>query len=65
MCLMSRTSTAAAPVIAAGDNREAIAQGSIEARLRRRRAGAAANVLTGAMGIPSGQTSVPRLGDAA
>jgi|TARA_R110002074_G_scaffold373449_6_gene549441 hypothetical protein len=43
----------AAPKIAASDNREANQQGDIEARLRKRRAGAAANVLTSAIGIPS------------
>ncbi|MEO1024034.1 MAG: hypothetical protein AAFX07_00590 [Pseudomonadota bacterium] len=47
-------SSSAAPIIAARDNSEAIQQGAIEARLRQRRAGAAANVLTSAMGIPSG-----------
>jgi hypothetical protein len=39
--------------IAATDNREALAQGDAEARLRRIRAGAAANILTSARGIPS------------
>jgi hypothetical protein len=38
--------------IAAYDNREATEAADTEARLRRRRAGAAANVLTGPMGIP-------------
>ncbi len=45
----------------ASDNREAFRQASIEARLRRRRAGAAANVLTGPSGIPS----VRRMGEVA
>jgi hypothetical protein len=43
-------------MIAASDNREALQQADIEARLRKRRAGAAANVLTGATGIPSTAT---------
>lgn len=47
--------------VAAHDNREALAQADVEARLRRRRAGAAANVLTGASGIPS----TPQLGGVA
>jgi hypothetical protein len=43
----------AAPLIAAYDNTEAVQQGAIEGRLRRMRAGAAANVLTSPTGIPS------------
>ena len=42
--------------VAAYDNREALAQADMEAALRRRRRGAAANVLTGPMGIPSTAT---------
>lgn len=42
--------------IAAVDNREAIQQGDIEARLRRKRAGAAANILTSPSGIPATPT---------
>lgn len=54
MCLPKpKMPTIAAPQIAAMDNREATQQGDIEARLRKRRAGAAANVLTSAIGIPS------------
>lgn len=52
MCLSS-PKMPAPQKIAAYDNSEAIRQSDIEARLRRRRAGAAANVLTGAMGIPA------------
>lgn len=52
MCMPSGSS-AAAPRIAATDNAEASQQADIEARMRRRRAGAAANVLTSAMGIPA------------
>jgi hypothetical protein len=42
--------------IAAYDNQEALNQADIEARLRQRRAGAAANVLTGPVGIPATRT---------
>lgn len=42
--------------VAAYDNREALAQADMEAALRRRRRGAAANILTGPMGIPSTAT---------
>lgn len=63
MCDFSpNTKSAAAPIIASRDNREAIQQGAIEARLRRARAGAAANVLTSPMGIPSGAARVPAMG---
>ncbi|WP_182446631.1 hypothetical protein [Cereibacter sphaeroides] len=44
------------PPVAAVDNSEALAQADIEARLRKRRAGAAADVLTGPTGIPATQT---------
>lgn len=47
--------------IASYDNAQAYAQADIEARLRRRRAGAAANVLTSPTGIPA----TPRLGGVA
>lgn len=40
------------PKVAAVDNTEAIAQGDLEARLRRRRGGAAKDILTSAVGIP-------------
>jgi len=57
MC-MSRPKMPAAqkPQVAAYDNTEALKQGDIEARLRRRRAGAAADVLTGPAGIPATAT---------
>ena len=46
-----------APIqISAIDNRQAMMQGDLEARLRRRRAGAAADILTGATGIPATAT---------
>lgn len=56
MCFIKTPKPPAAQMIAASDNREALQQADIEARLRKRRAGAAANVLTGAMGIPSTAT---------
>lgn len=42
--------------VAAYDNAEALRQADMEAALRRRRRGAAANILTGPMGIPSSAT---------
>ena len=56
MCLMKTPKAPKPAPIAAFDNSEAIKSADIEARLRRRRAGAAANVLTGASGIPSTNT---------
>ncbi len=54
MCVFGqRTPTPAAPILAATDNSQATAQASVEASLRRKRAGAAANVLTSPSGIPS------------
>lgn len=51
------TQAAPAPVqVASYDNDEANQQADIEARLRRRRAGAAASVLTSATGIPATPT---------
>jgi hypothetical protein len=47
--------------IAAYDNQEALRQGAMEERLRKRRAGAAANILTSPVGIPAGA----KLGQAA
>ena len=44
---------AAAPIIASTSNAEANQAADIEAALRRRRAGAAANVLTSPRGIPA------------
>lgn len=49
------------PKVAAYDNTEAYQQADLEARLRKRRAGAAANVLTG----PSGLPATPTLGGVA
>ena len=42
--------------VAAIDNTEALRQADLEAGLRRRRRGAAANILTGPTGIPSNPT---------
>lgn len=58
MCLSQpkMPTSAAAPLIAAYDSTEAIQQGKIEARLRRLRAGAAANILTSPTGIPATKT---------
>lgn len=42
--------------VAAYDNAEALQQADMEAALRRRRRGAAANILTGPGGIPSTAT---------
>ena len=53
MCVGRRPTMPAPALIAAPDNREAVAQGEMEARLRRMRAGAAANILTSPVGIPS------------
>lgn len=52
MCLI-KSPKIPTPAVASTDNAEAMAQGDMEARLRRRRAGAAADVLTGASGIPA------------
>jgi hypothetical protein len=65
MCFLKTPKVSAAAVpIASGDNTEAIRQADMEARLRRRRSGAAANILTGPMGIPSGENT-PTLGGTA
>lgn len=55
MCNFKPSIPKAAP-IAAMDNTEALRSADIEDRLRRRRAGAAANVLTSASGIPTTST---------
>lgn len=61
MCLSTPKPTPAAQIFAAPDNSEAVRQGELEARLRKRRQGAAANILTSASGIPAS----PKLGSAA
>lgn len=52
MCFTPSVKTPSAAAVAATDNQEATQQADLEARLRRRRAGAAANVLTSQTGIP-------------
>ncbi len=53
MCLFKPPKISAAPQkIAATDSAEALQAADMEARLRRRRAGAAANILTSPTGIP-------------
>jgi len=54
-------SSAAAPLIASTSSREAVDQGEIQARMRRARAGAAAQILTSPTGIPS----TPQMGKVA
>jgi hypothetical protein len=60
MCMMRSPTlpnvTAAPAIIAAPNNAEATFQADMAARMRRARAGAAANVLTGPTGIPSTPT---------
>lgn len=57
MCFSSpKVQSPAAVQVAAYDGREALQQADIEAALRRRRSGAAADILTSARGIPSTAT---------
>ena len=63
MCIFGKTPKVEQPKVAAYDNQEALNQADMEARLRRRRAGAAADVMTSPVGIPSGST--PTLGGVA
>lgn len=63
MCMFGKTPSAAPAIIPAPDNGAARREADIEAALRRRRAGAAADVLTSPVGIPSGTTR--RLGSPA
>lgn len=54
MCIASKPQqSAAAPILADPRGREANRQADIETALRRRRAGAAASILTSPRGIPS------------
>lgn len=55
MCL-PKVKTPRPAMVAAVDNSEALAAADMEERLRKRRAGAAANILTGPTGIPAGRT---------
>ncbi len=63
MCMIKTPKAASAQRVAAYDNSEAVQAADIEARLRRRRAGAAANVLTSPTGISAGST--PTMGGTA
>jgi hypothetical protein len=51
--------------VASADNLTAIREADMQARLRRRRAGAAANVLTGSLGIPAGNGTTTTVGGSA
>lgn len=63
MCIFKQPKiSGAAPKIAAYDNAEALQAAETEARLRRRRAGAAANILTSPTGITA---STPTMGGVA
>lgn len=53
MCVARSYKAPAKPQVAAYDNAEASASADIETRLRRRRAGAANDILTGPTGIPA------------
>ncbi len=55
MCFM-KTPKIPQPNVASTDNAEAMAQAALEAKLRKRRAGAAADVMTGPTGIPATPT---------
>lgn len=48
----SKKSAASTAIVASTDNTEARRQADLEERMRRARAGAAANILTSQMGIP-------------
>ena len=58
MCFYQRpaAATPTPAIIPAGENLASQRQGDIEARLRRLRAGAAANILTSPRGIPATNT---------
>ena len=57
MCFIKGMKAQSQPQVAAYDNAEALRQGDLEARLRRRRAGAANDILTSPVGIPAGTTA--------
>lgn len=59
MCFFRSPKPMAAPpqLIPSTQNAEAQREADLEAALRRRRAGAAANILTSPVGIPSGTTA--------
>ena len=56
MCVLTKSPKITPLQVASYDNQQATNQADIEARLRKRRAGAAADVLTSARGIPSTPT---------
>jgi hypothetical protein len=56
MCVFKTPKAPGPQKIGAIDNSEAVRTADLEARLRRRRAGAGANVLTSPSGIPSTST---------
>ena len=66
MCFFKAPSipTAAPQIIAAPNNGQATQQADLEAAMRKQRAGAAANVLTGPTGIPAGNYT-PTMGGVA
>ncbi len=57
MCFSTPKAIPPTPIIANTGSLEASRAADIEARLRRLRAGAAANVLTSPLGIPAGSTA--------
>lgn len=65
MCSFKTPKMPAPQQIAAYDNAEATAAADYEARLRRRRAGAAANILTSPTGISAASTTTKTLGGVA
>ena len=56
MCMKTATPARPRTPLAAFDNGQAAAEANIEARLRKRRAGAAADILTSPVGLPSTTT---------
>ncbi len=67
MCLMKKPAMPkpAAAMLPDPNNAEARRQADLEAALRRRRAGAAADILTSPVGLPSGSGSSGQLGKVA
>lgn len=62
--LFGGNKTPAANIVASTNNTEAQRQADLEERMRRNRAGAAANILTSSMGIPYTR-STPSTGEVA
>lgn len=65
MCFFKTPKMPAPQQIAATDNAEATASADYEARLRRRRAGAAANILTSPTGISAAAPATRTMGGVA